>query len=214
MAAAVYTLVAAPVVARKRVTLRNLAGSITLSSTDREVDFDKLAPTWVQIDRPQRYALDRPGSPQLREVALTAYLYDYYHHDAPVDTLLARLRQIAASADPVIVNNGASDSGYFHIGDLKARSLRKKPGTNQVTRFEVSLRLTEHIFDPKKPKAPLPPSKPATKVKIHVVKQGESLSQIAAKECGSAGHAARIATDNKITDPRKLKVGTRLRITC
>ncbi|HEU5046072.1 MAG TPA: LysM peptidoglycan-binding domain-containing protein [Nocardioidaceae bacterium] len=55
-------------------------------------------------------------------------------------------------------------------------------------------------------------SKTTGKTSTWVVKAGDTLSGIAAKEYGDASEWHRIATANNIRDPRSLKIGTKLKI--
>jgi LysM repeat protein len=60
--------------------------------------------------------------------------------------------------------------------------------------------------------APPPPPPPPPPERTHVVKSGETLSEIARRELGSATRANDIAQLNGIDDPTKLKAGTTLKL--
>lgn len=207
---------------RKRVTLANQFGRVTLTATDPETRLGGLARPWTLIDRPGLRPLVVRGAVALRTVDLTALLYDPYHQDANIDRLILALSRVSYAAALVVNSASVVDSGYFYVTDLQVRVLRRAPGTNLPTRAEATMTLTEAVPDEARPSRPLAGRDPAAsggpsgapaRTRIHVVRRGESLTSIAASETGVAANAGRIARENGIRDPRRLTPGTRLRIT-
>lgn len=206
---------------RKRVTLANRAGTLTLSSTNPESELANLGSKWAQTDRPRQDPLLRRVAPQLREVRLQARLYDYYHRDAQVAGLLVRLRQIINSDEPVRVVYGLTDSGLWAFTDASARVERRAPGTNHETRIALSATLTEvrgysgSVLATPRPKTPsaAPAAAPqgVWRPVTHVVKAGDTLSSIAVRYGGDADDALTIARANKLSSLR-VPAGVKLTI--
>lgn len=75
-------------------------------------------------------------------------------------------------------------------------------GTVTIRQFITAANILRRLGPNTRPKPP----------KIHIVKSGETISKIAAKEYGDANKWKRIADANNLRDPRSLTVGKHLRI--
>ncbi len=100
---------------------------------------------------------------------------------------------------------------------LSPEELTKKGESEIVTDFSKGAQEGTFTQDPRltvQPGAQAQPTEaqPSTGYKIITVRQGETLSQIAARELGSASKFNELATLNSISDPNKIGVGQTLRI--
>lgn len=178
---------------------------------------------------------NRPGRSDLvirqYEPTPTLALDLYFAHPdymADVETDVQHLEAMGGR-DEAVVLSGCSPTwaGPWYISDLSVESAELQPWTNKITRATYRMTLTAatdvHLpvgpthggVKPTTTKPPAkkpPPAKSKAKPKYYVVKRGDTLSGIAAKVLHHANMWGRIASLNHIRDPRKLKVGQRLRM--
>lgn len=133
---------------------------LTLPIASREVQISEISPEWVQIPRPGQRPLLRRANERLRQVQIEVVFVKPHGH---VEFGLQILRRFANHGSPVAFSYGPSESGFFHITDLRVRSVQREFGTNNITQAEVALTLTEALPDGyKKPEAARPaPAAPA-----------------------------------------------------
>lgn len=146
-----------------------------------------------------------------------------------VEPLMRRLDTMAQGTEPIICTFGPTDGGYWYITTLEYDVQQRKFGTNEVVRCNATLGLTratgvaaatgpvsggvKPATTPKPAGGAHSPSKPAAATpRTYVVKKGDTLSGIAASQLHNAGRWHEIANLNGIRDPRKLKVGARLKL--
>lgn len=118
------------------------------------------------------------------------------------------------------VTYGALESGTWRITSFSVQSLRRDQANNEITQATVSLEFTK-VSDVKTGIGPItggvspPPSTTppaAAPARTYVVKKGDTLYAISIKYYGTGAKWRTIADANGIKDPRKLQIGTRLRI--
>jgi nucleoid-associated protein YgaU len=122
-----------------------------------------------------------------------------------------------ADQDEVIVlgNYPGVGGGPFVISNLGFTITDVMPGTNAPARGTAAVELTKHPG--KLPTGPASGGSSRHVKRKHIpssytVKKGDTLSGIALKILGDASRWRQIARINKLRDPRKLKVGTKLKM--
>lgn len=209
--------------AHPKAKLRTSSGvELELPFAPTTVEHGGLTPVFATLDRPGRKPLLRAGNEPIRTVTFTGLLARADHQD-DVEWYLARLRKIGGLGHQVTFTYGPLESGTWRITDLTITVTARQHGTNKATRATYSITLAEAVDEV----ASLGPTTGGAKTttatktsskkkkaaaKKHTVKRGDTLSRIASRYYGNANLWRRIATANKIRDPRKLKVGQRLTI--
>lgn len=208
--------------------------SLTLPITEAESPHDNLAGEWEQIDRPGTFPLHRRKQDSLRTLQLTSWLITPKRPlGAPVEPQINALRFLANSGrGPVAVSWGPLEAGLWDIDDLRVVPVKRFQGSNAIELARAELHLTEHRKDesPKPPSArrsggaPGSGSAPASSAapsggakkatRSYTVKKGDTLSRIAASQCGNANLWPRIAEANRLRDPNLIKPGQQLVIPC
>jgi nucleoid-associated protein YgaU len=216
----VTTVAAKPPQQRRRVVISCPSQSLTLPITSARVEYRDLGTRqWKELPRTQDVPLLRYSGISRMQVQLTATLFQV--GKVTPEAQIRALRKIARQAQPVAVAYGdILGSGKWIIPSSPAvTSTQLWPGTNLIRHADVTIQLTEWLNErlTKPSTAKRRPKNARRKTPlIYIVKKGDTLSTIAAnpKVCGDASHASIIARDNKIRDPRKLRVGQRLTIRC
>lgn len=158
-------------------------------------------------------------------------LFALQDHQDPVEGPLRRLERMAARDKPVRWRNfGPGEAGWFRIASLSITDELRQHGTNLQTRAVASFTLLEDSEIGDNPGPATGGVKPKAKgkaaeadqdakgskakgwPKTYVVKAGDTLSGIAAKVYDDASEWRRIADKNGIRDPRKLRVGQKLKL--
>lgn len=180
---------------------------------------DGLARRKEPRDRTGRKPRLADGGPSLRATSFEA-LFAYRDDQESVESLLTTLERIAGADKPVKWRNyGPGEAGWYSISSLSIVDVRRQEGTNYRTRASVLMTLTE---DPDVDvnvgpasggaKDSDPDKGPGGKwPKSYTVKEGDTLHSIAFKFYGSYA-GGQIAKANSIRDPRKLRVGQKLKI--
>lgn len=208
------------------VSIFHTHGGLRLAITSPKVDYGNRAPQYVQLDRGAGLPpLLRQASRRLNTMMFTARLVRPGRR--PVDADVALIQRLALTGEPFTVAYGPGEVGRWVMTGYTPKSVRREEGTNAVTEAECAFEFTEYLPVPRQPAgtarpAPSAPAKAPTvvasaprspaRVRVHVVRRGETLSGIAAAELRAASRWPEIAKLNRIRDPRKLRIGTRLRL--
>lgn len=236
MAGAVRILL--PASEHKRTRTRAMAiisayDRVDVDYAPREASLSGLARSSGVTERFGRKPLLRAGSPTLRTESMTILVgRDPQKSCMPA---LTRLRNMAENGDPVYIAFSALEKGIWKITDLGISVVLREPRAHSPSRAEVAITFTEApgakvnvspstggAKPTHKPTSTPPPASrtPSTRPRppsaasptTYTVKRGDTLSAIAGRLLGDPDRWREIASSNGIRDPRKLKVGTRLKI--
>jgi nucleoid-associated protein YgaU len=208
---------------------------IVLPITDPEASFKGLAPAWEQIPRPGRKPiLVRAGQTLTTldlKVTVAAPDGGRLDPDGTVESVLELLTFMASTdseSQPIALTWGGFDSspgvtstGLWHLQDIEINSELRQPGTNNVTRAEVTLTLVEASDPPSAAgnsnpgwaKPPAPPAPVPSSTTAWIVQAGDTAYSIAAAVYGSPEPGWRtLLAANGITNPTALSAGTVLTI--
>jgi nucleoid-associated protein YgaU len=197
---------------------------LILPLAPEEVDHDGFADPHEALDREGRKPIVQRTGEGLRTFALELELATR-NPTGSVDPLVATLAAIASSSARVTVSYGPLERGVWKISGCSVRTTRRlhgSNGTHRATAVVTFLEASDAVVKvgPMTGGAKPAPSKPAPKtaapaaIRYHVVKAGETPAKISLAYYGDADLWQKLlsAQSPKITDPRKLKAGTRLRI--
>jgi hypothetical protein len=108
----------------------------------REVDYSGYEATYSEIARPDRKPiLSRSGS-SLRKITMTIFLGTTDPEES-VDADLKILEDMANSRIPLIVEYDPRTYGKWHITSLSYSSIERKNDSDEITRANVEIELTE-----------------------------------------------------------------------
>lgn len=220
------TIVAAPNQhGHKRAIVKSGSRRIILRCTSPKVDHSGLAGAWKQVPRSGDRPLLGMDGRQLHVAKVQARVAR--DDGSAVEDILVALINISRDGQNTVTlaNYGYLEAGPWRLSDIAIVSEMRKFGTNQVTRADVTLTLTEAVAEPG-PKAPKKPKKPAAgggsksggsgkgtpRTRVYTVVRGDTLSRIAVKFYGDANQWHRIAKANNIRDPNRIYPGQRLKI--
>ena len=189
---------------------------------------------WVDVPRPRRLALTQWDGRSSFEMAVQLVL-DAHADDGSVEAQCTALERMALpprslAEPPVLRIRGPvphSDLTWVVSGIDWGAAMRRTDGDR--TRQEVTISLKRYVAEDRlqlRPAAERAREKglgggggsnkaaPAPGKRTHVVRAGETLSEIAARKdvYGNASLWKKIADANGIRDPRNLRVGQTLRI--
>jgi nucleoid-associated protein YgaU len=212
--------------AGSKVEIRTVDGSIAPVLVFRDQTPPKLTAggaVWEKVDRPKRSSATQWTGTDPYEMSVPI-LFDGWIDNDPQESDITRLLRMEQSPGPhqqpprVKVSGGTPGDQLTWIVDAI------EWGDNQIWGFvggvavrfrqDAVVRLLEYVPTDLLHKKQKRGSRGKKKVRTYVVKQGDSLSSIAARQCGSASKWRQIAKDNGIRDPKSIKKGQRLRITC
>lgn len=141
-----------------KATIAGAAGTVTFDRIDPEIDFEALAATWVDDDRPGRRPTSARKGQGLRRITFDARIGWTDTTDRPAvdvtDRLLTLVRLGYSSFDNGQVTIGYSSMessttltgvGAWRIDDLSIRSMRRREGDNAITMASVHLTLVEWL---------------------------------------------------------------------
>lgn len=201
---------------------------LELPYAPRTVERGGLSASWQSVDRAGRKPLLLKDGPQLDALSFDVLILgDPTDHQASAEGILAQLRELAERAGRVTVGNmGPSERGTWRLVGAQQRSELRAHGTNLITRATVSLSFLEAsdvvvAVGPVTGGAKPPPAvkrkttaagKPGGAARAHTFRSGDTLTAIAVRLYGDGSKWRRIADANGIRDPRKLKVGTVLKV--
>jgi len=192
---------------------------------------------WEEIARPGRVALThwlgrspyRVSIPLVLDAWPEAGQEDYIQTPAELETIIARLERMATPTGPGGVPPIVEVDGAVPHQDLKwvienlewGAAIYARALLPRRYRQEVLVTLLENIADDaigaaararNKARANTQKGKKHTGYRTYIVKRGDTLQSIAARQLGSAARWGEIGRLNNIRDPRNLKVGQRLKI--
>lgn len=183
-----------------------------------EVDHDGLADPLETIDREGRKPIVARSGDQLRAMSFDLFVCSQTLGQS-VQRSLNELEAIAGSGARVTFSYGTSERGTWRMARCSIRVTERVPFSNDAAKATVSLSFLE-ASDVVVKVGPLSGghaapagSKPAAPAeRTHTVSRGETLSGIALRYYGAASVWPQLADLNKVRDPRRLQIGTRLRI--
>lgn len=193
--------------------------------------FGNRAATYQTTQRAGRTSLVERNFLPLATVTYTVFLGTADIQQS-VEPLMRRLDTLAYGEEPVLVEFGPTDGGYWNITTLEYDVTQRKFGTNEATRVNVTLGLTRasesvstgpvsggvkppssgSVGKPVSSHHPSPGHHVIPKARTYKVQRGDTLSGIAAKQLHNAGRWHEIANLNGIRDPRSLQIGRNLRL--
>ncbi len=202
--------------AHPKVTLVAGSRAVTFDYAGKAGELSNLAPTYVELDRADRTPLLVRSGRQLRRLAFDARLLRG-NSGRSVEGALRELDRIADSGDLVELRNyGPAAAGVWRLTELGITIENRQHGTNHVTDAVAGITLTRPS-DPRVSIGPLSggsrppvPRPPAPAARIHVVRAGDTLWQIAERYYRDPSRWPQIARRNGIRDLRRLQIGTRL----
>lgn len=195
--------------------------TLTVPYAPVSVSHDGIAGSHSQTPRYGREPLlSRTGQP-LHSIGFSLVIA-YPDPQTSVEPILASLRAVARSKARVRTVLGPSEQGWFRVTNFTFESMMRQTGTNAITRAVASMTLTR-ASDAQLRVSPLTggaktPPKPttaagrggggaATATRRHTVRSGDTLFKIAQTHLGDGNKWKSIADANKVTDPRKLRIG-------
>lgn len=181
---------------------------VYLTWAPQEVRKSGAGATFAVLSRPGRRpvtVMTGKGLPSLSFVALIGSV----DRQRSIEDTIVKLEEIAAAGAPVKYVYGGLEAGTWLIETLEIAS-KDRTELGQVSRAEVAFTLITSN----------PTSKPGTGGggggsdgwRIHIWKKGDTLYKLAKRYLGNGKRWREIAKANKIKNPKKIKVGTRLRI--
>lgn len=200
-----------------RVTFVCPTAAVTLPNTYPTVEYLDLGTwQWKELPRTGQASLLRKSGVSRARVRLTATLRKIGTASTPEKQIEA-LRKIASQGHPVTVAYGEWIAARKWIinGTPTVSSKRLYEGTNRIMQAELTIELIQWIDEgvtkpaaaTKATSTPKAAGGKKTATVRYVVKRGDTLTGIAKKVTGSAANFRKIAADNKIRNPSRLRVG-------
>ena len=205
-----------------RMTLRTVDNVHVLNFpiAPREVIYENFGWIWEEIDRDGRSPyLVRTGM-RLPTIEFTANLVYSREPDKSVEPLMAVLRNMADSTMTLTVKYGGwFDARVWRMDDLSFKTLQRNPDTNAPTHVEadITLKLASDIkltvgpVSGGKTTKKKTTKKKSSKTRYYKIKKGDTLYKLANKFYGDPGEWKYLAKINKIKNPKKLKVGKKIK---
>jgi hypothetical protein len=179
----------------------------------------------VQQERTGRKPLLKRSAPSLRTISCELLLARP-DHQQPVEDLLSALRHLEDSKERVRFRSlGPSEAGWWRITEMSVTDELRQHGSNYLTRVRASLTLTEASDAPASlipppsgpPAVTTPPSPQPEPAEVpgpntYTVRSGDTLWALSIRFYGTGTRWTEIADANGVRDPRKLQIGTVLRI--
>jgi LysM repeat protein len=208
----------------------------------QEVDHSNLVVDYVTVPRPgliENVVYSNPMRPRM-ELELKIHDKKITATQGSTTTLqraisvIAAIQSMAKTGKRVRIAYGALETGLWYLTDMKIRSTRRDPITDEITGADTTLSFirgdvltistntgpvsggaTTTTKPPVVvPKGTTPPKKApsAPSAKYYTTKRGDTLWGISLKYYGTGTKWQRIADANGVKDPRKLPIGKKLRI--
>lgn len=183
----------------------------------RETTTEGFGPVWQTVTRGGRKPLLLEAGQGLPVMSFQLII-GYPDWNASIEDILSDLQELAESGSRMKVRlDGTTARFRWRMTKYSQQVLARQHGTNDATRAICDFEFTV-VSDPATMSGPASGGakggKGGDKLKFYIVKKGDTLQSIAAMKrvYGDASKWRKLADANKIRDPKKLKVGTRLRI--
>lgn len=191
---------------------------LTIPYAPRSVTYSNFGGIWEEVQRDgNRIPLLLKRGKGLKKMSFELFI-GHEDWERPVMETLDHLRRIAKTSQYVMVNWSSWEKGAWRITNMVVVSEHRAPITNEITRANVQVELTR-VSDSKKKRGPASGGKNDGDrkdiPKKYKVKQGDTLMKIGMKFYKDHKAWKRIATKNKMKNPRKdhkLKPGRILRL--
>lgn len=180
-----------------------------------ESQHDGLAGEWVVVARGGRRPLLLSGGKGLEQMSFDLIL-GHFSPNQPVTSDLNGLIRLAESGARMKVTlDSRTGAGQWRMTAFSYQIVGRQHGTNEPTRAVCSVTF-QRVSDPIKFTGPVNGGagggKGGDRPRFYVFKKGDTLQAIAKRFYGDTKYWRRIADANKIRDPRKVKVGQKLRL--
>jgi hypothetical protein len=194
----------------------------TVQYAPRDSVLDGVAPTFASVDRGGRRPLLLEAGGTLETLSYDLIL-GYRDPQASIEQLLGDLYAIAKSGKRLQVKLDPTAGRHtWRITQFSQNIIARQHGTNHATRAVCTVQMTE-VSDPVREVGPLSGghsgggssgggTRPIKNPTHYVVKKGDTLQSIAKHFYGKTSYWRKIADLNKIRDPKKLKVGQKLKL--
>lgn len=193
---------------------------------DPEVTHSELNNRWVEVDRPGGTPILVYGGKQLRQmqmkIILDAWNPATRSYFGSIDGQLKNLRYMMCVRPPLTIAYGSLEGGMYDVGlwrctGMTIESQLRAPGTFDTVRAEINLTFTQASEPPKPapvvptppPPPPAPPSPAPPAPRIHVIKKGDTMWDMAKHYYGNPLRWPEIAKANGNPNPRLLQIGSR-----
>ena len=204
---------------RKMMIVSEQGQRVTLPYAPAEVSHDEIGMNFELLERPGRTPLLEKAGRRLPTMTMNIVVATPDGRTS-IEDLIDDLRELANAGARVTVAYGRSEAGWWRITSMGVASVQRTQPSNDIAFANVTLafrRADETVIQKIGPLSggasgvgkPAADSKSGTSV---VVKKGDTLTSIAAKVYGTPSRWPEIAKANGISDPRKMPVGTKLRI--
>lgn len=206
--------------------------TIVLPITSPQATYANLEANWQEVPRPGLKPINQRVGEKLRTAQYTVTIvggdngpWDGSNTVEPIIDKLAAMCQAEGAQRPIAMVWGKFDSstnltgsGHWHIDTMQITSTWRQPVTNNVSQATATITLKEASDLPTTGFAQSPGATSGTvatqtpkkaKQTTYTVKSGDTIYSISQKMYGNDDTASwkKILTANKISDPRKLKVG-------
>ena len=175
----------------------------------KEIEYTGMTGAYNEGARPDRQPLLRRKGHTLRKMSMTLFLW-YPDIERSIDFRLENLEWLAKTDIPLLVEYDPRTHGEWRITSMTYKSMERNAATNQITRAEVSLELTE---DPEPTKVSLNQAV-KKRPKTYKAKKGENLFDIVLKfyQTDSTKIVNAVAKVNDIKHPRRIQAGKKIKL--
>lgn len=206
----------------KRMTILSEGGTpeLTVPFAPKEVTHTDLVPGYTELDRAKGAPLLHRNQPKNRKQSFVLF-FGHRSLQNDVTTGLNKLINISQSSKRVRIKYGTFETGLWRVSTLTINSSERNLD-GEISRATVTIELTAVVGE--KATAGNGPVSGGTSTsggsskggkaipRYYTVKKGDTLKSIALKFYKDATMWKPIADLNKIKDPKKIKVGTKLRL--
>jgi len=179
-----------------------------------ETSHEGLTGEWTVVTRGGRRPLLLRGGKGLEQMSFDLILGHFSPQEAVTDDLNGLVDLAESGARMKVTLDSRTSSGQWRMTAFSYQVLGRQHGTNEPTRVVCSVTF-QRVSDPIKFTGPVNGGAAGgadNRPRFYVVKKGDTLQSIAKRFYGDTKYWRRIADANKIRDPRKVKVGQKLRL--